>query len=363
MRMSRLWSGFDRQVQSRDRRDSFMVGVDTNYLLEMHRDGRRWFVDGREVDPLAAMASHGAGWIRLRVFTREEGINGTRYAVETAELARRWGYRLLLNLFLSDRWCTANHQPAPEEWMRLPLSRRCDEIRAYTRATVARFLDRGCRPSLYQVGNEIEYGICGIMTSSVLREDPDWMRRHGTWCDIATVLRSAHAGILDADPGARFVVHAAHWFNPRFGVEFFDSLRSMGVDFEFAGCSYYPTSGIPEHHFGIGNGLTDLGGYVDAVHERTGCRVLVLEYGYPRRDGFLGPFCRWNKQVNGYELSSEGQRRWIDDFLRWCHRTESVAGAFYWSPEYYCSDDWEAFALFDTDGRSLPALTSLRGPM
>jgi Glycosyl hydrolase family 53 len=59
-------------------------------------------------------------------------------------------------------------------------------------------------------------------------------------------------------------------------------------------------------------------------------------------------------------LTDEGQRRWLGDFLKFCEDNSKIAGAFYWSPEWYGAGMWKAFALFDLDGNAKPAWPAFR---
>jgi arabinogalactan endo-1,4-beta-galactosidase len=265
-----------------------------------------------------------------------------------------------MNLFLSSQWATAIDQPAPLEWQTLSVSARADAIRSYCRQTVSYLKGVGVRSPVYQIGNEVEYGVCGVYTrEEKKRENVDWIRR-SIWMDEAVLLAAACEGVKAADPHARLAVHIAHWFNAEFGEGFFRSMIEFGVPIDVLGASYYPSSGIPEDHFGIPATFGELGRYVDAVTSAVGKPLLFAEYAYPSTPAIEDFYAGWNRPAPGYPLTPEGQRDWLRDFLGWCANNASVLGAFYWSPECYARKDWEAFALFFPNGTAKPALDVFR---
>ncbi len=64
---------------------------------------------------------------------------------------------------------------------------------------------------------------------------------------------------------------------------------------------------------------------------------------------------RWRKEVPGYPLTPEGQQKWLTDFFAFCTNEPEIAGAFYWSPEWFGEGMWKALALFDVEGNAKPA--------
>ena len=61
-----------------------------------------------------------------------------------------------------------------------------------------------------------------------------------------------------------------------------------------------------------------------------------------------------------YPLTPDGQSLWLSDFLKFCHNNPRIAGAFYWSPEWYGEGMWKAFALFDVEGNARSAWQAFR---
>jgi arabinogalactan endo-1,4-beta-galactosidase len=317
-------------------------------------EGKTWSINGIKVDPLKAFAERGVKWIRIRIFTKK-GTNGFTYAVRTALRAQQEGITPYINFFLSDCWATAIEQPVPKEWKKLSIKERAEAIRKYCFYTVTSLKQSGVRTSLYQIGNEIDYGMCGVHTDDIRRENVKWMSKT-IWPYEAELIKGAIKGIKQADSKAQFIIHIAHWFNKKFGIGFFRFMKKAGVNFDYLGASYYPSSNIPMHHFNIPNTFTDLNVYVSSLTKAIKKPLIFCEYGYPSEKVFNGAFQHWNHPVRNYPLTTLGQREWLYDFLNYCIQHPMIAGAFYWSPEYYCHEDWVAFSFFDSYGVSKPVI-------
>jgi len=236
-----------------------MRGIDSNYGIEARRSGLGWTRAGRPIDPVEHLSAAGTGWIRIRVFTPHTTTNGLRYAGETALAAQRAGLTSFVSLFLTDRWATAEEQPVPQAWHRLTFPERVRAVREYAGMAAGYLKGLGVETDLFSIGNEIDYGVCGsYCEDQTKRESIWWMtERDDTWTRTAELILAGMEGVRSAYPRARFVAHLAHWFNPEFGVGFFRSMRAYGLRFDLIGASYYPTSGIPEDHFGTSNTQAD----------------------------------------------------------------------------------------------------------
>lgn len=333
----------------------FILGVDSNYSLAMESEGCSWRAQSEPADLFDLYARQGIGWLRVRIWTGEEGASGLAYAEAVARRGLTSGLKPCLVLFLSEEWADLFKQPAPARWRDLPLDERAEAVRAYSRATARRFRAIGGGAHLYEVGNEIDYGICGVFAGEgTERDNPAWMRDH-VWGEAAVIVSAAQAGVLEADPGARFVVHLARWWDEEFCAACFRELEARGVRIDYLGLSYFPTmSGR------IDNSLRRFGEAADRIAAAAGRPVIVAECAYPSSPEIEGQFSAWTAAVPGYPLSPEGQRDWIRDFLRFCAGRPEVAGVFYWSPEWYISPIWRPFSLFTPQGEAKPGLGAFR---
>jgi arabinogalactan endo-1,4-beta-galactosidase len=339
----------------------FMLGVDANYSLEMEENGLRWKWNDEERDLFAGMQQHGVRWLRVRVWTRDEGVQGKEYATRVIERSNKAGLTPYLVLFLSEEWADLNKQPVPAAWKNLSFDERLVAVRRYCRETVRHFRQNGLTSHLYEIGNEIDYGICGAYPGKHAKKDPTALSSN-VWPAAAKIILAAEDGVREADPDAQFLLHIAHWWDADFGIAFFKFMLDQGVRLDYAGLSYFPSSNI-------GGSLTfsQFGAVIDRVHEAINRPLIVAETAYPATAHFAGQFAGWKTEAPGYPLSPEGQRKWLGDFLKFCDGNPAVAGAFYWSPEWYGSNRsdqkgmWKGFALFDANGGARPAWESFSG--
>ncbi len=210
-----------------ERRD-FMLGVDANYALDMEAHGSRWKWDGEEQELFAGMEKAGARWLRVRLWTSDEGVNGKDYATAEVERATKAGLNPYLVIFLSENWADLTKQPAPAPWKKLSLEERAEAVRKYSRDIVSHFCAHGLTSHLYEIGNEIDYGICGVFPGKHAKKNPEHLSNR-VWPDAAKLILACQRGVKEADPKARFILHIAHWWDADFSTAFFQiHARSTG---------------------------------------------------------------------------------------------------------------------------------------
>jgi arabinogalactan endo-1,4-beta-galactosidase len=331
----------------------FMNGVDANYVLEMEKAGKTW-AGG---DPYRTLAAAGANSFRVRLWTGDEGMNGLKYATETARRAQVAGLKPYLVIFLSDNWADFVKQPVPKIWKDLSYDDKVAAVEAYAERVTRHFKDAGVPIELFEIGNEIDFGICGEFEEEwPKRVSLDYMRQR-IWPRMAPILAAAQRGVKTAQPQAKFILHLTQWDNTAYCTAFWKFMTDHGVSLDHPGLSYFPTN----HPKPGQRSLAFLQQQLEAFHAATGKPLILCEYAFPSLAEFPGQFADWNKPIEGYPLDPAGQAKWLADFLAAARASKSLAGAFYWSPEWYASeaDMWKAFALFDDQGKPKPALASL----
>ncbi len=327
----------------------FMLGVDANYSLDMEAKGAHWKWNGQEQELFSGMQKEGARWLRVRLWTGDEGTNGKEYATRMVERGLKAGLTPYLVIFLSEDWADLTKQPVPMKWASLDLTKREDAIRTYARDGAAHFRQHGLTTHIYEIGNEIDYGICGVYPGKHEKTDPATLRQH-VWPDAVRLITACEQGVRESDPDARFILHIAHWWDADFCAAFFQFMLEHQVQVDYAGLSYFPSSNI-----GGSLALDQFRAVVDRLSETIKRPVVIPEFGYPSTTEFTGQFGSWRNEVPGYPLTPEGQAHWLNDFVVLCRNDAAIAGAFYWSPEWYGEGMWKAFALFDVNGNAKPA--------
>jgi len=333
----------------------FWVGVDANYSLGMEQEGREWRWDQKPADLFKGIAAQGIHGFRVRLWTRDEGVNGKNYATQVVKRALAAGLDPYLVIFLSEDWADLMKQPAPGAWKDLDLPERAEAVRDYSRNIVTHFRKAGLKSHLYEIGNEIDYGICGVYPGKSTKKTPEGLGREH-WPQAAALIRASQQGVKEADPEAKFLLHIAHWWDADFCIGFFRFMLGKDVQLDYAGLSYFPSSDI-----GGSLEMAQFGDVVTRLHKAVGRPVIVPEAAYPSTSDFKGQFSRWKKETPGYPLSPDGQRRWIGDFLGFCAAHPDIAAVYYWSPEWYGEGMWKAFALFGPAGEAKPAWAAFGG--
>ncbi len=331
--------------------ESFRTGVDANYVPQAEVTGRGYYVGEDRVDPLALFAANGVDAFRVRLWVGDEGESGLDYATEIAQRAQEAGLRPYLVIFLSDDWADVNKQPVPEIWSALSLDERAQRIQEYTHQVANHFIEAGVEFDFYEIGNEIDYGISGVFADTTQARDPDSLREM-IWPDEAYLIRSAIAGVQEADADARFMLHIATAWDPDFAEAFYSTMTEMGVDYDYIGLSLYPSA------FGLAV-YESFCVSLDRLNAEVGKTVILAETAYPAAPPTGGPFGDWRRALPGYPLTPEGQAFWLADLLTGMRRRKDVVGVYVFSPDFWFSGEiWSAFALFDEEGQVRPAMAS-----
>jgi len=333
--------------------DDFRLGIDASFIPQGEQSDRGFWVEDSRVDPLELFAVNGADSFRLRLFIGDKGDFKLDFATKMGLRAQEAGLQPYLVLFLSDDWSDVNKQPVPAVWFELTFDERADAIHDYCYQTVLHFIEQGIDLDFYEIGNEIDYGICGVFADTDHPRDPESLRED-TWPDEARLIKAAIEGVRKADPDARIMLHIATIWNPGFTAAFYQAMLDFGVDFDYCGLSYYPTA------FGM-LAASRLCETMDKLHE-IGKPVIIAESAYPAEPPTGAMFGDWRRAIPGYPITPEGQARWLHDLFQWMHDREDVLGVYVFSPDFWFSGEiWSAFALFDSEGRVRPAVGSFRG--
>lgn len=332
------------------------IGIDCNYALDMARQGKQWRDASGAVDPFVLFARAGCRDARIRLWVGDEGSNRLTYATQTARRAQEAGLKPYLVIFLSDTWADLVKQPAPEIWRNLPTEKKLPAIEAYTENVCRHFADNGINIDTFQIGNEIDFGICGEFEEAWPHRVSIEFMQQKVWPLMVPILKSAQAGVLKANPKARFIVHLAQWNNVRYCVAFWQAMAAAGVQMDYPGLSYYPSSSEKAPERGFEFLRAQAGIIFDALHKP----VILCESGYPAMAQFGGQFSAWNHSADGYPLSDAGQAKWIADLVAMVGSDRHFAGLYYWSPEWYGGGLWDAFALFDGQGVARSGIQSFR---
>ena len=249
-----------------------IVGADISWVQSQEDKGKVFSDKGVEKDVLQILVDNKFNWMRLRLFvdpTAENGYSKDGYCdlEHTLVMAKRIkaaGLKLLLDFHYSDTWADPGKQFIPASWKNISDSELESRIYKYTNDVIKRFIAEGVTPDMVQTGNEIHNGM--LWPQGKIGKSAD------VFCEL---LRRAIAGVRDADPNIKIMVHIAKGGQNKSSVAFYDMINGSDIKFDVIGQSYYP-----EHHGTLEelkNNLTDLA-------TRYKKPIIVVEYQHHRKE-------------------------------------------------------------------------------
>ncbi|MBS7613818.1 glycosyl hydrolase 53 family protein [Candidatus Bathyarchaeota archaeon] len=336
-----------------------------NYALLMKGLGLKWRDrDGKEIDDLFTFfKSKGVNRLRVRIWVGGSGPSRLPYALKLAEEAYMLDFKIQPTIFLSDCWADLYKQPEPKDWASLDFQSKLSKIQSYISSIVESLTPIMDNCAYFQVGNEIDYGICGVFAHDrKRRKNFEWLRKH-VWKYESTILNESFKAIKTYY-GKPVALHLGKWWDLGLISSFLSAMDEFKVEYDVLCFSFYPSM------FGAGlNRLEELKG----IAEDRGKLVAIAEYAYPSCP-IKGQFWFMNKPSPDHPLTPEGQSLWLKDFLTCCKRLNLYA-AFYWSPELYLTKNqvkglyvseempldfgWGPMSFFDEDGYAKPCVESL----
>jgi arabinogalactan endo-1,4-beta-galactosidase len=305
------------------------------------------------------LADHGVDTVRLQVL-RVPGFGGEERAARLAGQLRAQGLRIWLDLHFSERPAGPRVQEKPAAWRDLPFPQLPSALRRYVRDTVRTFGVMGGRPDFVQLGNEIGNGI--LWDDGRLGPGFDSAENRERF---ALLLKAAAEGVRDVlGDGAEIVIHLETAGDPDATRAILDDLVARGVRFDRIGLTYYPW---------YQGTLADLEATMKALAERYDRPVTIAETAYPwtllEGDAVLNDVAQAAQLHPGFEATPEGQAAFLAELLAAAGRLPAGrAGGVIWNgPERIVSKGLfsarENLALFDAEGKALPAWTAWRAGM
>jgi arabinogalactan endo-1,4-beta-galactosidase len=337
----------------------FYRGVDISHC---HEDDAR--------STAAILADHGVNSVRLSVWVGDESAMSPARVLRMAKAAADHGLQIYLALHYSDTWADPGRQDKPRAWRRHGIGQLIDEVHSYTRNLVETFYRHDVPLAIIQLGNEITNGLLWAEDSEDERtggrlHPPEhqltrW-QADDQWIVIAELLKAADAGVVDGLPAGehvRTMLHLDRGADIDGALWWLDKSTAVGITSDLIGLSFYGM-------WHDGATIANLG-RMRKLHERYPHRPVVLsETAYPYRP-FTDDLVK-DLSIAEFPLTPAGQQRYLEAALSAVGAVPNCAGLFWWGACFTdsrvapCIDKFRAHALFDADGRPLPALRAFRG--
>lgn len=346
-------------------------GADLSNLAKNEDKGAAYFdAKGREVDAVTAFAEAGANVARLKVWVNPtDGYNTTKQVVASAKRAKAAGMKVMIDFHYSDRWTDPGAQGIPAAWVGMSPQEMADAVYAHTFEVLTALKNAGATADSVQVGNEINPGMLWPLgqTWDVFPEDDV---KGAQWDNLALFLSAGSRAVKDVSAQTDVILHLTNINNGIGGLTWwFDEATKRGVPFDTIGLSYY----------GYWHGsMADLQHAITTLSARYDRDAIVVENAYPftLKDAAIdlsgnNIISSQSDLVPGYPATPEGQAanfRAVQDVVASAPGGRGL-GVVAWEPAWTAvpgngwdpadpttGNGWENQAMFDFDGRALPAL-------
>ena len=316
-------------------------------------------------DVIAFFKQEGMNAMRVRLFV-DPTQDSDKAVCQDLEYVKTLGKRIkdaglsfLLDFHYSDTWADPGKQWTPNDWKDLNDADLANKVYEYTKDCLQQLKEAGAEPDMIQTGNEISYGILwgtkaiadGNNINRCYTNSPD-----ANWNRFFNLLKKAGQACREECPNAKIIIHSERTPKPSVLTDYFDRMKTAGIDYDVIGLSYYP-----EHH---GN-LTTLETALTSLENKNyGKDIMIVETGYSYAWSIGGTF----DYQSTYPYTEEGQRQFTADLVTKLNAHTSVKGLFWWWPEdngnNSVTNKWWNAALYDhSTGKPYAALYELKNFM
>ena len=318
---------------------------------------------GMPMDALQILKDHGLNYARLRVWVDPaDGYHDKAEILEMAARLNKQDIKLLVDFHYSDNWADPGKQIKPAAWKEYDFEQLKKAVYDHTYDVCSSLVAQGTPPDMVQVGNEINSGM--LWPDGHTYDPPNWD-------NLAELLTAGYEAVKACSPETLVMLHIAEGGDNELARWWFDNITHRQVPFDVIGISYYP--------YWHGS-LAQLQYNLDDISARYDKDVIVVEtaYAFTDQDNDNYPNIVDPKlAVPHYPLTPAGQRDMLRDVMSVVRAVEDGRGlgVFYWDATWTAVEGngwdntdpttgnaWENQALFDFDGKVLPALDEYLNP-
>lgn len=348
----------------------FALGADVSQLSVMREHGIVYRNSaGEPANPLAVLKNHGFNWVREQLLVHPDGVgplqNDLAYDVKLAKEIKAQHLHILVDMFYSDTWANPGQQLTPAAWSGLQHDQLVDKLRDYNREVIRAFRDQDVMPDMVEVGNEITNGMMWPdgQVSALKPDAAQWKR-------LGDLLKAAIEGVRKGAGTERtpfIMIHINSGGDKATSVAFFHQLEQQNVPFDVIGVSDYPwwSGTLPELR-------ENLQALALIFHKP----IIVVETSFPwapqsmEMEGKILSPTESEREILHFPATPAGQAAYARAIVKIVKDTPDHLGdgLFYWAAEWLLpsnkwnapawGNDWTHRALFDTDGKPLPAMTA-----
>lgn len=367
-------------AESKSVSNEFARGFDASFVSQIEENGVFFYAEnGEKKDVFNILKENGVTWIRLRLWHSPDSfIPGNNSLSRTLEIAKRIKaekLKFLLDIHFSDTWADPACQKRPAAWDNCnTIEELSQKVSEYTQEVLKSLKD--FPPDMVQIGNEINPGLLVTASSADSILDfanplcSSWKSEESVK-NLEKVLTAASREIRKFNPKIKIMIHLSSqkddtlewWFN-----------KFPSLDFDFIGLSWYP-------YYEHGN-LDSLKANISCLKQKYGKEIIVVETAWAWTDqwndetaNLFGDNCKKKgaENLSGYLSGLECNAEKTEIFATPQNQAlilkkimdavfeSGGSGVFYWGGDWICvkniQNNWENQALFDFDGKALPALS------
>ena len=324
----------------------YYVGGDISLLPKYEEAGVVYKDQGGNTvdDALAFFRQQGQNAMRVRLFVNPD--KSDKAVCQNLEFVKALGKRIkdaglkfMLDFHYSDTWADPGKQWTPADWLSLNDEALCNKIYEYTRDCLQQLKATGAEPDMIQTGNEISYGMLWGKTDTnnnrCYTNSPA-----ANWTRFMNLLKKAGQACREECPQAKIIIHSERVPNTGVLTDFFDRMKTGGIDYDIIGLSYYPA-----YHGDLAKLETALS---TLEKKQYGKDIMIVETGYSYAWALGGTTFDYTKT---YPYTEEGQRQFTADLVTKLKSHPTVKGLFWWWPEdngnKQVTNSWWNAALYD----------------
>jgi arabinogalactan endo-1,4-beta-galactosidase len=358
------WASFDDIELTQGQTELSMLGADISSLNKSEDLGGIYKdVDGTPQDALQILKDHGMNYARLRVWVDPaDGYHDKEEILEMAKRLKGQEIKLLVDFHYSDNWADPGKQYKPAAWEDYDFEELKQALYDHTFDVCNSLVEQGTPPDMVQIGNEINSGM--LWPDGHTWDPPNWE-------NLAELLTTGYDAVKACSPETLVMLHIAEGGDNDLARWWFGNITRDNVPFDVIGISYYPY-----WHGSLGQLQYNL----NDISARYDKDVIVVEtaYAFTDQDDDNYPnIVDQSLAVPQYPLTPEGQRDMLRDVMSVVRGVDDGRGlgVFWWDATWTGVDGngwdntdpttgnaWENQALFDFDGKALPALSEYLNP-
>jgi arabinogalactan endo-1,4-beta-galactosidase len=355
------WVSFDALSLERGETSLSIMGADISSLKKSEdMGGQYYYDDGTPGDALEILQDAGMNYARIRVWVNAaDGYHGLDELLQLAERLDEKNIKLLVDFHYSDTWADPGKQYKPQAWEDMDFAALKQAVYDHTFEVCSALKKQGTPPAMVQIGNEINHGILW----------PDG-KNDSDWEPLADLLKEGARAVKDCSPSTKIMLQLAEGGDNELFQNWLDHIIALEVPFDIIGVSYYP------YWHGT---LADLQYNLNDIAIRYDKDIIVVETAYAfseLNNDSLDNIVKFQSS-RGYPISVEGQYAMFEAIMNvvraipnhrglgvfWWDATWTAVPGNGWDPAIPTSGNaWENQALFDYDGKALPAMQLFSKP-